>query len=167
MDEKSGSTSLRIASDPTLSSAGTGGPAGNEFLSVMQPYFRDGVIFASPDKGALYAVASIDAGGCQISRLNADEPVRCTGSGFELALRRLQDHGGRMPFNDTFASTVATRTSYLQAARLSNSADRSEVVELRSLVAAAAMLGGSTLRTSESMQRAAKRSSISRRCLPL
>jgi MoxR-like ATPase len=113
---------------------------GADFLAIMRRYMQEGTVFESPVREALYAVRSVDDSGCDVDRLTANEPARCTMTHFLDALRDLRAKGGRAVFAE-FANTVAIRTTFLQSPRLAFSADRAQVVEVADDATATHLLG--------------------------
>ena len=87
----------------------------DRWLQIMRFYHEHGVVFYSLGESAPYCVASVDDAGCEVERIGRGTNGRCTKSQLGLALGRVRDAGGTMPFSPEFASTVAIRTAYLHA----------------------------------------------------
>ncbi|MHB8899787.1 MAG: MrcB family domain-containing protein [Thermoguttaceae bacterium] len=106
------------------------------FLDVMRWYHTDKVVFLSPDRQARYVVIGVDATGCEIQRLDADQPVRVTLGDYQKKCQWLQAREGKANRYD-LAGTVATHTSYAQGSELAFSADKNAIVFLKDALAAA------------------------------
>ena len=106
------------------------------FLEVMRRYAADKVVFLSPEKNQRYVISDVDETGCQVNRLDSDEPARVTESGFQAKRDWLREHGGKAPRRELYG-TIAVHMCYLQASDVSLASDRTTAVFLPTDQAAA------------------------------
>jgi AAA domain (dynein-related subfamily) len=104
--------------------------AGDEFLAIMRRYRDERTVFCSAKRGARYSVQEVDEKGCTVTRLDANEVVRCTAELLTEKLRLISDKGGAHPFDDSFVSTSTIRNCLLQSNRLALSADHNTILDV-------------------------------------
>jgi hypothetical protein len=100
-----------------------------EFIDVMRRYKEEGTVFQSVTRGARYYIESVDDAGCIVNRIDANEPERCTASGYETKKELMRNSGGTYKFND-FDGTAAKRTTYLQGLSFGIGSDRETIFDL-------------------------------------
>ncbi len=106
------------------------------FLETMQRYADDGVVFLSSSRQAKYFVSEVNDDSCAIQRLDAEEHVTLTASGYQNKLEKVTSQGGRIA-RTGLDSTVAIHIGYAQGSQLGLTADRESIVLFRDLNAAA------------------------------
>jgi MoxR-like ATPase len=99
------------------------------FQDIVQRYHNEGLVFSSPERGALYRIISTDANGCMVARLSAQEPARVTFSFHDSRVQMLRDKGVPQA-KDFLDNTVAVTATLLQSAEMALTPDRSALVAL-------------------------------------
>jgi predicted RNA-binding protein with PUA-like domain len=99
------------------------------FRDIVERYRQEGTVFQSSERAALYCITSVDDSACEITRLTANEPDRCSLGGYDRKLGMVRDNGGRFPFLNLDA-TAAKRSTYLQGIELGLTPDGKDVLDL-------------------------------------
>jgi 5-methylcytosine-specific restriction enzyme B len=100
-----------------------------EFLPIMRRYQADGTVFQSPVQGARYRITSVDGSGCEVGRIDANEPARVSVSTYETCLQKIRENGGSYAFNQ-LVDTVAVRTTVLQGLPFCLTSDKQTILDL-------------------------------------
>jgi hypothetical protein len=100
-----------------------------EFLSIMSRYQSEGTVFQSPVQQHRYCIASVDSTGCDVKRLDANEPARVSISTYETCLQKVRVNGGSYAFNQV-VDTVAIRTTVLQGLHFGLTPDKQTILDL-------------------------------------
>jgi MoxR-like ATPase len=105
------------------------GSSEREFLSIIRRYMSEGTVFQSPVQGARYRITAVDDSGCEVDRIDANEPARVTVNTYRSSLEKVRGNGGSYQFNQ-LVDTVAVRTTVLQALPFGLSPDKQTILDL-------------------------------------
>ena len=100
-----------------------------EFLSIIRRYLSEGTVFQSPVQGARYRITAVDDSGCEVDRIDANEPARVTVNTYRSCLDKVRGNGGSYPFNQ-LVDTVAVRTTVLQGLPFGLTSDKQTILDL-------------------------------------
>lgn len=100
-----------------------------EFLAIMRRYQSEGTVFYSPVQEKRYCIASVDDSGCEVTRIDANEPERVTVSVYKSCLEKVRESGGSYPFNQLI-NTVAVRSTVLQGFPFALTPDKQTILDL-------------------------------------
>lgn len=106
------------------------GVYGNDsFLTIMQTYATDKIVFLSPKRDARYFIRNVDEQGCYVERLDSDKAERVTASDFQGKCNWLRNQGGAAK-REELDNTVARHMCYLQSSEMCLAADRRTAILL-------------------------------------
>jgi hypothetical protein len=100
-----------------------------EFLPIMRRYQADGTVFQSPVQGARYRITSVDGSGCEVGRIDANEPERVTLNAYISCLEKVRENSGSYPFNQLI-NTVAVRSTVLQGFPFALTPDKQTIIDI-------------------------------------